>query len=143
MLNMPNMPSMTNSSIGTQRRLALWSQRHRSVTVVVEKFASDEELFGDCVVQLSGEERATAREGFVCRHCWTQVRFSTDPTKVDTVPTVVLMHGLLGSRRNMQPLAQIIVEVRIGGSRWRRRSALVGGSRSRCKKGDTVRESVG
>ena len=54
---MPNMPIMTSPSIGTQRRLALWSQRHRSVTVVVEKSASDEELFGDCIVQLNGEER--------------------------------------------------------------------------------------
>ena len=29
--------------------------------------------------QLCGEEHATAREGFVCRHCWTQVRFIRPP----------------------------------------------------------------
>jgi ComF family protein len=29
--------------------------------------------------QLCGEERATAREGFVCRHCWAQVRFIRPP----------------------------------------------------------------
>ena len=29
--------------------------------------------------QLCGEQRATAREGFVCRHCWTQVRFIRPP----------------------------------------------------------------
>jgi ComF family protein len=29
--------------------------------------------------QLCGEQRATAREGFVCRHCWIQVRFIRPP----------------------------------------------------------------
>ena len=29
--------------------------------------------------QICGEQRATAREGFVCRHCWTQVRFIRPP----------------------------------------------------------------
>jgi ComF family protein len=29
--------------------------------------------------QLCGEQRATAQEGFVCRHCWTQVRFIRPP----------------------------------------------------------------
>jgi competence protein ComFC len=29
--------------------------------------------------QICGEERATTREGFVCRHCWTQVRFIRPP----------------------------------------------------------------
>jgi ComF family protein len=29
--------------------------------------------------QLCGEEHATAREGFVCRQCWTQVRFIRPP----------------------------------------------------------------
>ena len=29
--------------------------------------------------QLCGEPRATAREGFVCRRCWTQVRFIHPP----------------------------------------------------------------
>lgn len=29
--------------------------------------------------QLCGEQPATAREGFVCRHCWTQVRFIRPP----------------------------------------------------------------
>jgi ComF family protein len=29
--------------------------------------------------QLCGEQRATAREGFVCRRCWTQVRFIRPP----------------------------------------------------------------
>jgi ComF family protein len=29
--------------------------------------------------QLCGEEHATAREGFVCRQCWTQVRFIRQP----------------------------------------------------------------
>lgn len=29
--------------------------------------------------QICGEQRATAGEGFVCRHCWTQVRFIRAP----------------------------------------------------------------
>jgi len=29
--------------------------------------------------QLCGEQHATARDGFVCRHCWTQVRFIRPP----------------------------------------------------------------
>jgi competence protein ComFC len=29
--------------------------------------------------QICGEEHATAREGFVCRRCWTQVRFIRPP----------------------------------------------------------------
>ncbi|HEX5398657.1 MAG TPA: ComF family protein [Verrucomicrobiae bacterium] len=29
--------------------------------------------------QICGEERANAREGYVCRHCWTQVRFIREP----------------------------------------------------------------
>jgi competence protein ComFC len=29
--------------------------------------------------QLCGDQPATAREGFVCRHCWTQVRFIRPP----------------------------------------------------------------
>ncbi|MGA2853989.1 MAG: ComF family protein, partial [Verrucomicrobiota bacterium] len=29
--------------------------------------------------QLCGEEHATAREGYVCRHCWTLVRFIRPP----------------------------------------------------------------
>jgi ComF family protein len=31
------------------------------------------------ICQLCGEQRATAQEGFVCRHCWTQVRFIRPP----------------------------------------------------------------
>ena len=31
------------------------------------------------ICQLCGEQPATAREGFVCRHCWTQVRFIRPP----------------------------------------------------------------
>ena len=31
------------------------------------------------ICQICGEEHATAREGFVCRHCWTQVRFIRPP----------------------------------------------------------------
>ena len=31
------------------------------------------------ICQVCGEQRATAREGFVCRHCWTQVRFIRPP----------------------------------------------------------------
>ncbi|MGA2029377.1 MAG: ComF family protein [Verrucomicrobiota bacterium] len=31
------------------------------------------------ICQLCGTERATADEGFVCRHCWTQVRFIRPP----------------------------------------------------------------
>jgi len=29
--------------------------------------------------QICGEQHVTAREGFVCRHCWTQVRFIRPP----------------------------------------------------------------
>ena len=31
------------------------------------------------VCQICGEQHATAREGFVCRRCWTQVRFIRPP----------------------------------------------------------------
>jgi ComF family protein len=31
------------------------------------------------ICQLCGERDATAHEGFVCRHCWTQVRFIRPP----------------------------------------------------------------
>ena len=31
------------------------------------------------VCQICGEQHATAREGFVCRQCWTQVRFIRPP----------------------------------------------------------------
>ncbi len=31
------------------------------------------------ICQLCGEQHATARDGFVCRHCWTQVRFIRPP----------------------------------------------------------------
>jgi competence protein ComFC len=31
------------------------------------------------ICQLCGKERATVDEGFVCRHCWTQVRFIRPP----------------------------------------------------------------
>jgi len=31
------------------------------------------------ICQLCGTERATVDEGFVCRHCWTQVRFIRPP----------------------------------------------------------------
>jgi competence protein ComFC len=31
------------------------------------------------ICQYCGEEPATAQEGFVCRHCWTQVRFIRPP----------------------------------------------------------------
>ena len=31
------------------------------------------------VCQLCGDQPATARDGFVCRHCWTQVRFIRPP----------------------------------------------------------------
>jgi ComF family protein len=31
------------------------------------------------ICQICGEQRVTAREGFVCRHCWTQVRFIRPP----------------------------------------------------------------
>jgi ComF family protein len=31
------------------------------------------------ICQICGEQHATAREGFVCRNCWTQVRFIRPP----------------------------------------------------------------
>lgn len=39
------------------------------------------------------------------------VRFSGDAAK-KTVPTAVLVHGILGSRRNLQNFANLIVKVR-------------------------------
>lgn len=39
------------------------------------------------------------------------VRFSSDSATKD-VPTAVLVHGILGSRRNLQSFARMIVEVR-------------------------------
>jgi predicted alpha/beta-fold hydrolase len=38
------------------------------------------------------------------------VRFSTDATTKD-VPTAVLVHGILGSKRNLNSFARMIVEV--------------------------------
>lgn len=44
--------------IAERRRAALWSQRRRTLTVVVERRPSDDELFGDHdVVRLEGETR--------------------------------------------------------------------------------------
>jgi hypothetical protein len=43
------------------------------------------------------------------------VRFSPDANTKD-VPTAVLVHGILGSKRNLNSFARMIVEVRIRSS---------------------------
>jgi len=43
------------------------------------------------------------------------VRFSSD-AKSKNVPTAVLVHGILGSRRNLQSFARMIVEVGVRGT---------------------------